>query len=121
MFVLDGSKNSRVKHVLEVVLRQSGTLQVVASSHPACQPSGLAVGHWFGAMPGQVNQDLHILAKVRLGPNQDNWRGPVPGADLRDPLGCDVLEGDGIDQAEAQDEDIHVGITERAKMPKLLL
>lgn len=121
MFVLDGSKNSRVKHVLEVVLRQSGTLQVVASSHPACQPSGLAVGHWFGAMPGQVNQDLHILAKVRLGPNQDDWRGPVPGADLRDPLGCDVLEGDGIDHAEAQDEDIHVGITERAKMPKLLL
>lgn len=121
MFVLDGGKNSRVKYVLEVVLRQSRTLQVVASSDPACQPSGPAVGHWFGAALGQVNQDVHILAKVRLGPNQDNWRGPVPGADLWDPFGCNVLEGDGVDQAEAQDEDIHVGITERAKMPKLLL
>lgn len=121
MLVLDGSKNSRIKHVLEVVLRQSRTLQVVASSDAARQPSGPAVAHRFGAVLGQVNQDVHILAKVRLGPDQDDWRGPVPGADLRDPLGCDVLEGDGIDQAEAQDKDVHVGITERAKMPKLLL
>lgn len=103
------------------MLRQSRTLQVVASSDPASQPSGLAVGYWFGAVLGQVNQDVHIWAKVSLGPNQNDWRGLIPGADMRNPLGRDVLEGDGADKAEAQDKDVHVRKTESAKMPKLLL
>lgn len=79
------------------------------------------MAHRFGAPLSQVNQDVHILAKVRLGPHQDDRRGSVPGADLRDPLGSDVLEGDGVDQAEAEDEDVHMGITQRAEMSKLLL
>lgn len=79
------------------------------------------MGHRFGAALGQVNQNVHILAKIRLGPNQDDWGGAVPGADLRDPLGRNVLEGDGVGQAEAQDEDVDVGITQRTKMSKLLL
>lgn len=62
--MLDGSENSTVKHIFEVVLRQSRTLHVVMSSDPVCQPSGLAVGHWFGAPLVQVNEDVHVVAKV---------------------------------------------------------
>lgn len=121
MLVLDGSKNSTVKHIFEVVLCQSRTLHIVMSSDPVCQPSGPAVGHWFGAPLVQVNEDVHVVAKVWLSPHQNDGRDRVASTDLRDPFGGDVIEGDGVDQAEAQDEDVHVGIAQRAKMTKLLL
>lgn len=91
------------------------------SPDPVCQPSGPAEVHWFGVPLVQANEDVHTVAKVRLGPNQDDGRGWVAGADLWDPFGGDVVKGDRVDQAEAEDEDVHVGIAQRAKMTKLLL
>lgn len=91
------------------------------SSEPACQPSGPAVGHWLGAPAVQLNEDVHVVAKVCLSPDQNDRRGRVAGTDLWDPLGGDVIKGDGVNQAEAQDEDVHVGIAQRAKVTKLLL
>lgn len=119
--VLDGSKNSTVKHIFEVMLRQSRTLHIVVSSDPACQSSGLTVGHWFGSLLSQLNQNVHVVAKIRLSPNQNDGRGLISSTDLWDPFGGDVLKGDRVDQAEAQDEDIDVGIAQRAKMSELLL
>lgn len=121
VLVPDGSKNSTVKHIFEVLLSQSRTLHIVVSSYPVGQPSGLAVAHWFGAPLVQVNEDVHIMAKVCLCPNQNDGRVRVASADLWDPFGSDVIEGDRVDQAEAQNEDIHVGIAQGAKMTKLLL
>ena len=121
VLVLNGCIHSTVKDVFEVVLCQSRALHVVVSSDPVCQPSGLSAGHWFGAPLVQVNEDIHIEAEVRLGPDQDDGSSRVAGTDLWDPFGGDVIEGDGVDQAEAQDEDIHVGIAQGAKMAKLLL
>lgn len=90
-------------------------------SDPACQPPGPAQAHRFGAPLVQMNEDVHIVAKVRLGSNQNDGRGRVACADLWDPFGGDVVKGDGVDQAEAEDEDVHMGIAQRAKMAKLLL
>ena len=83
------------------------------SSDPACQPSGPAAVHWFGAPLVQMNKYVHIVAEVGLSSNQDYRRGWVAGPDLRDPFGCDVFEGDGVDQAEAEDEDVHMGVAQR--------
>lgn len=47
--VPDGSVHGAVKHLFEVVLRQSRTLHIVMGSDPVSQPSGPAVGHWLGA------------------------------------------------------------------------
>lgn len=79
------------------------------------------MAHWFCASLVQVNEDVHIMAKVRLCPDQNDGRVRVASADLWDPFGSDVIEGDRVDQAEAQNEDIHVGIAQGAKMTKLLL
>lgn len=68
-----------------------------------------------------MDENIHAVEKVRLGPHQNDGGGRVAGADLRDPFGGDVVEGDGVDQAEAQDEDVHVGIAQRAEVAKLLL
>lgn len=56
-----------------------------------------------------------------MSPNQNDGRGRVASTDLRDPFGGDVIKGDRVDQAEAQDEDVHVGIAQGAKVAKLLL
>lgn len=43
--VPDGSVHGAVKHLFEVVLRQSRTLHIVMGSDPVSQPPGPAVGH----------------------------------------------------------------------------
>lgn len=91
------------------------------SFDPLLQPPGPARAHWPGAPLVQVNEDVHVVAEVRLSPDQNDGRGRVAGTDLWDPSGGDVLKGDGVDQAEAEDEDVHVGVAQRAKMAKLLL
>lgn len=121
MLVLDGSEYSTVKHIFEVVLCQSWTLHIVVSSDLVCKPSGPAEVYWFGAPMVQVNEDVHIVAKVWLSPDQNDWRGRVSSTDLWDPFRGDIVKGDRADQAEAEDEDVHVGIAQRAKMAKLLL
>lgn len=117
----DGGVNGAVKHVFEVALRQSGTLHVVLGSDPASQPPGPAVGHRFGSALIQADEDVHVVAEVGLGAHQHDGRDGVAGTDLRDPFGGDVAEGDGVDQAEAQDEDVHVGVAQRAEKAELLL
>lgn len=91
------------------------------SSDPVCQLSGPAEVHWFGASLVQMNEDVHVVAKVWLSSDQHNGRGRVAGTDLWYPFGGDVVKGDRVDHAEAEDEDIHMGIAQRAEVAKLLL
>lgn len=43
------------------------------------------------------------------------------GPDLGDPLLGDVVKGGGVDQTEAEEEDVGVGIGQRSEFIKLLL
>lgn len=43
------------------------------------------------------------------------------GPDLWDPLLGDVVKGGGVDQTEAEEEDVGVGIGQRSEFIKLLL
>lgn len=119
--MLNGSTYSTVKHIFEVVLCQSWTLHIVMGSDAVFQPPGLAEVHWFGAPLVQMNKDVHIVTKVWLSSNQNNGRGRVASTNLWDPFGSDVVKRDRVDQAEAEDEDVHMGIAQRAEMAKLLL
>lgn len=91
------------------------------SSDPVCKSSGLAEEHRFGAPLVQVDEDIHIVTKVWLSPNQNDGRGRVASTDLWDPFRGDVVKGHRVDQAEAEDEDVHMGVAQRAQMAKLLL
>lgn len=84
--VLDGSEYSRVKHVFEVVLRQSRTLHIVVSSDPVGQPPGPAEVHWLAAPLVQLDEDVHVVAKVRLRPHQNDRRCWVVCSYLGDPF-----------------------------------
>lgn len=68
-----------------------------------------------------MNEDVHTVTKIWLSSNKNNGRGQVAGTNLWDPFGSDVVKRDRVDQAEAEDEHVHVGIAQRAEMAKLLL
>ena len=68
-----------------------------------------------------MNKDVHIVAKIWLSSDQNYGWGWVTSADLWDPFGSDIVKGDGVDKAEAEDEDVHMGIAQRTKMAKFLL
>lgn len=64
---------------------------------------------------------LDIFPEVALRPDKDERsEGGVP-PDLWDPLLRNVLEGGGTDDAEAQQEHVCAGVTQRPQLVKLIL
>lgn len=68
-----------------------------------------------------MNEDAHVVTEVWLASHQNNGRSPVGCADLWDPFGGNVGKGAWVDQAEAEDENIHMGKAQRAKVAKTIL
>lgn len=64
---------------------------------------------------------LDIFPKVTLRPHQDEWREGDMFSDLWDPFLRNVLERGGTDHAEAQEEHICTGVTQRPQPVKLFL
>lgn len=64
---------------------------------------------------------LDIFSKVTLRSDEDERSQWGVLSDLGDPLLRDVLEGGRIDNAEAQQEHVHAGVTQRAQLVKLVL
>lgn len=120
-FVLNGGKDGRVKGLLQVLLREGGTLDVVGRPDLLADAPGPGAQHGldFGAV--QVDEDVDVQQEVELGPNQNDGGGGVVGPDLWDPLLGDVVKGGGVNQAEAEEEDVGVGIGQRSEFIKLLL
>jgi len=66
-------------------------------------------------------QSLRVCAEVELSADEDDGGGGAVVLDLRDPLGGDVLKGGWADDAEADEEDIGLGIAQRTKTVIVLL
>lgn len=64
---------------------------------------------------------LDIFSEVALRPNEDEWSEGGVSPDLWNPLLRNVLEGGRTDDAEAQQEHICTGVTQRPQLVKLIL
>lgn len=64
---------------------------------------------------------LDIFSQVALRADKDERRGGGVSPDLWDPLLRNVLEGGGANHAEAQQEHIGAGVTERPQLVELIL
>lgn len=120
-FVLNGGEDGGIKGLLQVLLRQGGTLDVVGRPDLLADAPGPGAQHGLDLGAVQVDEDVHVQEEVRLGPDQDDGGGRVVGPDLRDPLLGDVVKGGGVDQTEAEEEDVGVGVGQRSELVKLLL
>lgn len=120
-FVLNGSKNGRIKRLLQVLLCERRTLHVVCSPdlvrHALCP----GVRDWLDVRLVQVDEDVHVQQKVGLSPYENDGCGRVVGPDLWNPLLGDVVERGGVDHAEAQEEDVCVGVGQGSESIKLFL
>lgn len=102
-------------------MREGGTLDVVRRPDLLADAPGPGAQHGLDFRAVQVDEDVHVQQEVRLGPDQDDGGGRVVSPDLRDPLLGDVVEGGGIDQTEAEEEDVGVAVGQRSEFIKLLL
>lgn len=64
---------------------------------------------------------LDIFSEVTLRPNENEWSEGCVSPDLWNPLLRNILEGGGTDDAEAQQEHICTGVTQRPQLVKLIL
>ncbi|MEE6525349.1 hypothetical protein FKM82_025302 [Ascaphus truei] len=103
-------EDSRVKHLLEVLLRQGGAFHVSHGPDLFCQGASGRRRHGLLPIPRQLYEDLNIFTEVTLGAHQDKGCAGAVLADLGDPLFGDILEGGGADDAEAQDKHVCLGV-----------
>lgn len=119
--MFDGCENGGVEGLLQVLLRQSRALHVLRGPDLLGQAPSPGTEHGLHLVPVQVYQDVDVQQEVRLSPDQNDGGRRVAGADLRDPFLCDVLEGRRVDDAEAKQEDVRVGVGQGPEAVKLLL
>jgi len=119
--VLYGGKDGGVKRLLQVLLRERRTLHVVRRPDLLCHAPSPGAQNGLDVGPVQVDEDVDVQQEVRLSPDQDDGRGRVVRPDLGDPLLGDVVERGGVDHAEAQEEDVRVGVGQSPEFIKLLL
>lgn len=120
-FVLDGGEDGGVKRLLQVLLRERRALDVVRGPDLLRHAPRPGAQNRLDVGPVQVDEDVHVQQEVRLGPDQNDGRRRVVRPDLRDPLLGDVVERGGVDHAEAQEEDVRVGVRQRPELIELLL
>lgn len=119
--VLNPSHDGRIKDLLEVFLSQSRALDVGRGFYFLGTElrSLLRDGLLFALV--QLDENFDVLPEVRLRPHQDDGRLGAVAPDFGNPLLTHVLEGRGADDAEAQQEDVRVGIAQRPELVKFIL
>lgn len=119
--VLNTSHDGRIKDLLEVFLSQSRALDVGRGFYfLGTELRGLLRDWLFFALV-QLDENFDILPEVRLRPNQDNGRLGAVASDFGNPLLTHVLEGRGTHHAEAQQEDVRVGVAQRPELVEFIL
>lgn len=120
-FVLYGGEDGGIERLLQVLLRERRALDIVR------RPDLLRHAASTGAQDGldvrsvQVDEDVHVQQEVRLGADEHDGCGRVVSPDVRHPLLGDVVKRVGVDHAEAQEEDVRVGVGQSSEFIKLLL
>ena len=119
--MFDGGKDGGVKGLLEVLLGERGALDVVRRPDLLRHALGPGVEHGLDLGAVQVDEHVDVQEEVRLRAHQHDGRRGVVRPDLGHPLLGDVVEGGGVDHAEAEDEDVRVGVGQCSEAVEFLL
>lgn len=109
------------KHVLDAVLAECRTLQVLDGVDLASQSVALLERDGRLVLLLKLLQHICVVAEIALGPNQQDGHAGTVVRHLWVPLVLDVLIGRGAGDGEADDEDVGLRVGQRAKAVVLLL
>jgi len=122
---LKAGHDGLIKDFLEVFLGERRALDVAQKSEAGGEFSGLLLADRRLAASPQLDQGAGVAAEVGLGADEDDGRAVLPLGrrfpDLVDPLFPDVVKAGGEDDAEAQQEDVSVGINQRPQVVEVVL
>lgn len=134
--------DSLVKDALEVSLRESRALEVLVSLNFLGTNEGLLVRHGLHALLSQGVESGAVLAEIEFGADEDDGNVGSVMLDFGAPLelgqclagegydcairrgtylGANVVKGRRADDGEADEEDVGLGIGQRAKSLVILL
>lgn len=113
--------NGLVEDCPQTRLSESRSLHVLGSTNLLGDLETIVVADGSLLLVGEALEGLTLLAEVDLGAHEDDGRGGAVVGDLGVPLGADILEGGGVDDGEAEEEDVGLGVGERAEAIEVLL
>lgn len=99
-----------IKHVLELVLRQSRALDVLDRTEFACHSLAVLALYWRHSLLCQLIFYGVVLPQIHLCTHNQAWHPRTVVMHLGEPLFTDVLEGGGRSYGEAHEEDIGLGV-----------
>lgn len=121
IWVLNTSHDSCIKDLLEVFLSQSRALDVGRGFYFLSTELCSLLRYWLFFALVQLDEDFDILPEVWLCPNQDDGRLGAVAANFGNPLLTHILEGRRAHHAEAQQEDVRVGVAQRPELVEFIL
>lgn len=112
---VENSADSLLEHGLEASLVQGRALHILDGSNCASHVATLLEGDGSEALLSQTRQGLLVIAKIKLGADQQEGSVGAVVLDLRVPLGANILERGRRDDGEADEEDVGLGVGQRAQ------
>jgi hypothetical protein len=110
-----------VKHILQPLLREGRALDVLDSAELLCEALTLFRANRTLPLPGELLNDLGVVSQVYLCTDDQAGDTGAMMVDLWEPLFLDVFKRSGRCDAEADEENIGLGIRKRAKSIIILL
>lgn len=101
-----------VKHILELVLSQSAAFDVLYGAELACHPLAVLLPHRRHLLVCQLLSDARVVPEINLGADYEARDARAVVAHLGEPLLPHVLEACRRRDAEADKEDVCLGIRE---------
>ena len=110
-----------IKDILEFVLRQGAALDVFDRAQIPRHPLAVLFPHRRHLLLGQLLDHLLVLAQVHLGADDQARHAGAVVVYLGEPLLADVLERGRRRDTEANQEDVGLGVRERAQAVVIFL
>lgn len=110
-----------IKHILELVLCQSGTLHVFHGAKFLCHAITVFLPDGLHLLAGELVPNTRIVAQIGLCANNQAGDTRTVVVNLGEPLFPHVLKGGGGGDGEANKEDISLRVGERAQTIIILL
>lgn len=101
-----GDRTYLVEHVLQALLSQCRTLDVLNSPEFPSKSLALLRGNGSLLLPLQLLHDLWVVPQIYLGSHDKAWYARTVVMDFREPLFLDVLKGGRRGYAKAHEEDV---------------